>query len=151
MRGSTLLIFILAIPALAALGHDAYLFFQNGGTMDTLQAQVQTSLAGTEEPGVRSFFATGGWIWTQYKPESYKWVAENTNKDTWAIINLILAQKAVLIGAAFAGFFYSLFILLRLVNVGPFRNQSRVHVSDKGSINALLGKKDPQKFKYKRK
>lgn len=149
MRASHLLLFIVTLPFLAALGHDIYLFIINGGSVDVLQESIQTTMDNSGEPGVKSLFATAGFIWTHYHPESYKWVFENIDEQSWAVINLILAQKAVVVGAVFAGFFYVLFFLASLFakkegGMGSSSSRSR--------IDKVLNKKGKGgTLKYKRK
>lgn len=146
MRGSLLLLILVTLPFLAALGHDVYLFATHGGSVEILQESIQTTLDNPGEPGVKSLFASLGYVWTHYEPESYKWFAENSDEQTWAILNLILAQKAVVVGAVFAGFFYLLFFILKIAGGG---DKGVVYSSpSRGSGRANKG---GGKFKYKRK
>ena len=61
MRGVHLFMFVVALPALAALGHDAYLFYMN------------------QDKGFE--LAALGFIWTKYEPESYRWTVEVTEPE----------------------------------------------------------------------
>lgn len=146
MRGLGL--FLILIPLLASLGHDIYLFVNNGGSIDTLQQAAQTTIEGTEgEPGVKTFFASLGYIWTQYHPESYKWTAENVDQTTWSYINLLLKQKAVVVSAILAAVAYLLALIFKKLNgEQSTMGSSRV---DK-VLNKNKGGKG-KKMKYKRK
>ncbi|MCF8495970.1 MAG: hypothetical protein K9G62_04800 [Alphaproteobacteria bacterium] len=105
MRGVHIFMFIAALPALAALGHDAFLYSQN--------------------PDRGFMLSALGFLWTHYHPESYKWAAETLPQDQWTILNRILAYKAVAVGAAFAGVFYILLALLRILGVWPYSRKFR--------------------------
>lgn len=131
MRGVHLFMFILALPALAALGHDAYLFYMN------------------QDKGFE--LAAAGFIWTKYHPESYRWTVEATSPDYWPYINEILAQKAVLVGAAFAGFFYVILGILKVLGVWPFAEEAVKTFSGNRRADEILGDKKSARFKYKRK
>ncbi len=104
MTGVQFFMFVLLFPAFALLGHDFYLFFNN--------AEGQFALSDL------------GYIWTQYSPESYKWVVQNVEKDTWAVINEILTQTALILALIFAGFFYVILGLLKLFGAWPFHHSS---------------------------
>ncbi len=129
MRGVSFFMFLVALPALAALGFDLYLFYmnQNQGFM----------------------LSTPGYILTHYYPDGYKWTVENTTPEQWAIIDYILAQKSVIVGAAFAGFWYLILAFLKILGIWPFRRESgTVHHS--GIADRLMNRKKT-KFKYSRK
>ncbi len=130
MRGVHLFLFVAALPALAALGHDLYLFYNN------------------QDMGFQ--LAALGFIWTKYDPDSYKWVVEQTEPlGYWPYINWVLAQKAVFVGLAIAGFFFVIAGLLKMLGVGgetEIRN-----FSGNRRVDEMLGKKQGGGFKYKRK
>ncbi|MGB4057138.1 MAG: hypothetical protein WBK77_03535 [Alphaproteobacteria bacterium] len=128
MRSLGLLTFLL-IPAMAALGHDLYLFYQN------------------QEKGFE--FAALGFIWTRYEPESYKSAVEITTPDGyWPYINFILAQKAVLVGVVFAAIMMVFIGLLQLLGVGGERKIKAPSGSRRS--DEIMGKKSA-KYKYNRK
>ena len=148
MRGVHGFMVMVALPALLALAHDIFLFVTRGGTVDTLQE----TLGADAEPGVKSLFATLGWIWTHYSKESYKWVVENTSETVWAYINALLTQKAFFVGLGFAGFFYVILGIMKIFGAGPFSESGKSFGSGNKRIDAVLNKKQkPSKFKYKRK
>jgi hypothetical protein len=138
---------IVALPALAAIGHDVYLFYQAYG-FDTVQQDLNRAV---EEKGIWSLFASLGFIWTRYAPESYAWVVENNDEGTWSLINAILAYKAALAGAVLAGFFYAMAGLVKItraVVAGSGRSSSFAAGGRKA--DEILGRKSGG-FKYKRK
>lgn len=119
MRGVSLFMLIVALPALAALGHDIWLFYDNYG-LGSIQRDLETIL---QEKGASSLFAALGFIWTQYCPDSYAWTVENTAPETWALISEFLTYKAFFVAAAFAGAVYILLGLLKLLGVWPFAGE----------------------------
>jgi hypothetical protein len=130
MRGIHFFMFLVALPAIAALGHDAYLYYIN-------------------QPKPFDMAALG-FIWTSYEPDSYKWVVEQTQPlGYWPYINWILAQKAVFVGVAFAGFFYILIGILRLLGVGGEKEVK--NFSGNRRVDEILSNKKQGGFKYKRK
>lgn len=132
MRGVHFFIFLVALPALAALGHDAYLFYLN------------------QDKGFE--MAALGFIWTKYHPDSYRWTVEATEPmGYWPYINLILAQKAALVGAAFAGFFYVILLILKILGLWPFNEPNLSGFSGNRRVDEVLGGKKAGRFKYKRK
>lgn len=121
MRGAQMFMFIVLIPALAALGHDLYLFYLN------------------QDKGF--MLSTPGYMWTHYDEPSYKWTVENTDPALWSVIDYILSQKALVVGVVFAGFFWLLIGLMKLFKLGPF------HVHDPVVSGRLKG----GRVKYSRK
>lgn len=136
MRGLYIFMILVMIPAMVALGHDIYLFVDN----DTIDGAMRAVKAG-EKPWT-SYFATLGWIWTHYDPESYKMMAENLDEQSWGIINKLLAYKAVVVGLGFGLFFWVLAFIFNVLGVWPFNYKAQVY---KGTNKAN------QKFQYKRK
>jgi hypothetical protein len=129
MRGVHLFMFVMAWPALAALGFDLYLF-----AMDQEKGFMMT---------------TPGYILTHYYMDGYKWLVENTG-EYWPYIDYVLAQKSVVVGAVFAGAWYALLLVLKLLRLYPFNADSgTVHASG-NRTSELLGMKS-KKMKYKRK
>jgi hypothetical protein len=147
MRGVTMFLFLVTIPALIALGHDLYLFYADNG-MNSVAADVSQQI---EDKGATSFFATLGWIWTHYSPDSYKWAVENTEPDIWAYINTALSWKAFFTGLGFAAFFFVLIGIMKVFRLGPFSERTlKGHTGSRRS-DEILGKKATGQFKYKRK
>ena len=117
MRGVHLFMFLVALPAIAAFAHDIYLFYIEHG-MTSITLDINKSI---EDKGALSMFAALGFIWTQYHPESYKWIIQNLDQETLNTINTLLMQKAVFLGIAFAGFFYCILFILKIFNIWPFK------------------------------
>ena len=107
MRDFYLPAFILALPALAALGHDIYLAYNN------------TELAVAD----RFYLSDLGWLWTTYHPDSYKWATENVDNVVWtAFVDPVLQMSAVyVLGAPFAVWALSM-IVFKIFGLGPFEN-----------------------------
>jgi hypothetical protein len=133
MRGVHLFMFIVALPALAAIGFDLYLFGQ----------------AQAEDPSAEFMMTTPGYILTHFHMDTYKWLVENTGEH-WPTVDSILAHKTFYVGLAFAGIWYALLLVLKILRVYPFRgNTGTVHASNTRT-SELLGVKS-KKMKYKRK
>lgn len=92
-------IFIVLLPALAALGHDAYLYYMNQDSAIYAEGELHR------------FFASLGYIWTTYHPSSYQEVVRSVSKETWSVINMVLTQKAFFVGLVFAAVIYVLSFL----------------------------------------
>ena len=132
MQGVQLFMFVVALPALVALGHDGYLYFTN--------------------PDMGFEFAALGFIWTKYHPDSYKWVVEQTEPlGYWPYINWVLAQSAVAVGAAIAGFFYVILGFLKMAGAWPFGENESKNFTGNRRIDELMGRKKGSGFKYNRK
>lgn len=108
MRDFALPAFVLALPALAALGHDIYMAYNN------------TQLAVTE----RFYLSDLGWLWVNYHPETYNWALENTDEVVWnGIVDPVLQGSAFyVLGAPFAAFVVIL-LFLKIFGLGPFEGQ----------------------------
>lgn len=145
MRGVHLFMFIVALPALVALGHDIYLFIVNYGPESLPDSVI------ANEKGLGTHFATLGFIWTEYAPETYETVVESVTPETWALIDLLLTQKALLAGLVFAGFFYLVLGILRLFHLWPFPpREGRAHSAGHGKAENF-GRKRSSPLKYRRK
>jgi hypothetical protein len=129
MRGVHLFMFIVALPAIAALGFDLYLY--------------------SMEPEKGFMMTTPGYILTHYYLDAYKWTVENTG-EYWPYIDWVLAQKSVYVGAAFAGIFYVLLLILKILRLYPFNADSATVHASGSRTNEILGFK-AKKMKYKRK
>ncbi len=129
MRGVHLFMFFVAIPALAALGFDVYLY-----AMDQDKGFMMT---------------TPGYILTHYYMDGYKQLVEISG-EYWPYIDFILAQKSVYVGMAFAGAWYVLLLVLKILRVYPFNTDSGTIHASGNRTNEILGGKS-SKYKYKRK
>lgn len=134
MGGVRFFMILVLVPAIVALGHDIYLFYATEGVDNVVSDATKIF----EEKGASSFFAALGFIWTKYDVESFRLVAQSMDEKTWSYINLVLAQKAVIVGLVFAGFWYALLGILRVLKAWPFRDQE------------AGGKKKMMKMKKKR-
>lgn len=145
MSGVRLFMLLVLIPALVAFGHDVYLFYINEGVDNVIADATQAM----EDKGALTFFASLGYIWTQYDPESYKIIAQSLDPESWNMLNTLLAQKAFFVGLAFAAFFYVILGLLKILNVWPFR-ESGGKFSGGSRMDDALGRQR-KKMKYKMK
>jgi hypothetical protein len=105
MSGVRLFMFVVALPALAALGFDIWMYVQHSADQAFM-------------------LSTPGYLWTHYHPESYKQVFESIDPQYWPWMHFVLGQKGVVVGAAFAGFFYVLLGILKILRLPPFRDGS---------------------------
>lgn len=146
MRGVHLFMLVVAIPAIVALGHDIYLFTINYG-FESLPNSILAN-----EKGAGTHFATLGFIWTEYNPESYKMVVKSVSSGTWAIIDLFLTQKAFVVGVFFAAFFYFVLAVLRGLKLWPFADaRKKVHSSGRGRDMGFKKGQSSTPVKYKKK
>ena len=127
MRGVGFFIFLITLPVLLALGFDGYMWYSHG-----------------QGPFV---FYTVGYIWEHFDPVSLKSVAQNLSPIMRPYFDLIISQKAAVDGAVFAGFFYLILILLKVLKWWPFNNQDRY--DPRTRAEKILGKK-PEQFNFKR-
>ncbi len=148
MQGLTLLMFVLLWPALIALGHDVYLFYINEG-MQSAQGLLQGQTP--NDKGFLSLFASLGFIWTAYHPESYKFTVESVDKETWAYINLLLKQKAVFVGLAFAGFSYVIILIVKLLSVGGKKYDAPGFKKIGPRGDDLISREKPGAYRYNKK
>lgn len=137
MRGIALLCFLLAVPFLAALGHDIYITYQNQDFTQPLK------------------FSALGYLWVHYGPESYKWAEANIDKGTWTHIQTwLLEQRTVVVTAVPALAVYALLLVLKLLHLPPFSDGARFFSGKKSKDSdfTFSGAADKKtKLKYKRK
>jgi hypothetical protein len=148
MRGiPSVVLFIALLPIIAAFGHDLYLFYANYGveSAQAVQKDIEQQIA---DKGADSFFASLGFIWTKYHPDSYKFIAENIDEGSWSVINWLLTQKAVVVGFVFAIFVFALTFILQALGVGGEEGSKSW---DKGSSLSSGSRNKTGTFKYKRK
>ncbi len=136
MRGLTILCFLLALPALAALGHDIYITYQD---QDYTRAMM---------------FSDVGFLWVEYWPEGYKWAQDNIDQEYWdGFLTPLLEQTTVIVAAAPAVLVYILLLFLKLFNLPPFSDGTKTFgkYGKKGAFSFSGGDKSKGKFRYKRK
>ena len=115
MRFPFPLILVLLIPAMIALGHDIFLFFNNH-VNDPLM--VSTGLI--EE---KFKFSAFGFIWTNYEPESYRATARSMSPESWAMLDKFLTIKAFFAGLYFAGGIIAIMMVLAFFKIGPMAGE----------------------------
>lgn len=140
MRGMYLIGFVLALPPLAALGHDLYLAYGQEGTAIDLEQPFH--------------FSDIGWLWKTYALDSFDSMKESVDPQTWQNwIRPVLEQTAVVAtGLPFAIFFATM-LTLKVMRSGWIALQmGGKKLTGKGySFNDGGGDKKQAKLKYKRK
>lgn len=133
------ILIIVTIPAMLALAHDVYLFAENY----YLHSQ-------NPKIDARPFMFTDlGKAWQladkRFGTDSYRSAAKSLiEAGWWEPVNMLLAQKTILVGLGFAGIFYALFGFLRIFHLPPFSEsvKSKIGLVQKGQKGG---------FKYNRK
>jgi len=119
---------ILMVPALIALGHDAYLYSQN-----------------MEKPFELTDY---GYIWTTYSPESFAQFMSDTKPEARGFMGMLLEQKAVVVGVAYGAFLFVgmaiTYLILKLL-FGSFGGSTYSRDS------SVFDRDKKNKFVYKRK
>ncbi len=145
MRSASSTVILLLIPAMIALGHDAYLFYVNyiepkGFSIDLVMKEFKISSL--------------GFIWTTYAEQSYKDAVGSFEPDQWAIIDYLLTFKALFVCFGFTAMMCVIYAIFGLFGKGPFAMEgtSRIfHSSDKSKKESFRSGQNSKKFEYKRK
>lgn len=134
MNGVKILCFLLILPALAAVGHDAWLYYH-------------VTFEEGKDLGVQ--ISDLGYLWVNYARESHDWALQNMDPVVWeGFIKPMLLSPAVLVLLAPALAVYALLGLLWLFGLWPFAAAGKV----KSQFSALgRGGKKGGKLQYKRK
>lgn len=142
MRDLYLIAFILLIPALAVLGHDIYMAYNN------------TELEVTE----RFWLSDLGWLWVNYSPDTYNWAVDNTDAAIWnSIVDPLLQESALYVSSAPFAAFLVIIIFLKIFGIGPFEGQGLMTFIQTAGIKkkkgdfSFSGGGSKKKAKYKRK
>ena len=140
-----LFLFILALPFIMAVAHDAHLNFMS--TPEKMNEFKSLRI----DPD--KFEATAiGWIWTQYSPGTYKMAQDATSEDTWrGYIVPILKMKAIIV--TLAPFVIGVFItlILWLFGIGPFKHLNRFKSFKAKKEYSVYSNEKTNKVKYGRK
>ena len=111
-EGFGLVLFLVALPALIALGHDFYLFYLvNEDVAKDMDIAALTSLYGENRPGRGFNFSSFGFIWTHHAPDNFRETFQSGQSgDTgfWASIRPYLSWEAFPTFGIFAGVVYAL-------------------------------------------
>lgn len=59
MRGITFILFLLLLPVMGALGHDAYLSYKD------------------QDFSKPMMFSDFGYLWSNYEPETFRWMQKH--------------------------------------------------------------------------
>ncbi|MCD8570386.1 MAG: hypothetical protein LRY76_02435 [Alphaproteobacteria bacterium] len=108
-EGLGLILFIVAIPALIALGHDFYLFYLvNEELAKDMDFAALTALYSDDTPGRGFNFASFGFLWTHYAPDNFRSVMDSLDQGTKEAILPYLRWEAFPTFGIFAGAVYAL-------------------------------------------
>lgn len=136
MRALQILCFILAIPFLAALGHDAYITYQDQNYDQPMK------------------FSQVGWLLQTYAPDSLGITKDSVEPTTWdTVITPVLKMRTVILtGVPFLGTLALILLLKGLEIVGAKGLMTR-SIPAKTTKRQFVGKSGESKtaFKYKRK
>lgn len=114
------ILIIVSVPAALVLAHDVYLFFLAQDTLPrdfgSLKAELQQ-----DRPGGFFNFASFGFLWAYYSPESFRAVMEGLSEDTRSNLRYFLTYKAFYVTGGLALLVYVLAGLLKLAET--FRNK----------------------------
>ena len=112
MVGVQIFILIILLPLLAALGHDAWLYYEGGMEVFKL--------------------TSAGFLWTNYSPETFTWAADNLNQEIWDMLNRILPYKAVYIAGVLPAVLCPVLLILYVFRLWPFDPDRDMYVSSPG-------------------
>ena len=130
MRNSHIIAFILALPPLAALGHDGYMAYKHPELGPPLEA---FRLSDT------------GWLWANYSRDTFDWAKDNISEDVWhALLDPVLSQTAAVLAAL------PLAIFLICLLAGKMTQGMRMPKVSSGKTERVTARKN-QPIKYKRK
>lgn len=118
-------LFIAILPFLISLSHDVYLFYS--GQNQQINLNSITKIYTEDRPGRAFEFASLGYIWTNYSPDSYALMAESFQPGEWASIQEFLKFKATLLFAALAIMLYLLTFLYMVTKSPPKIHKSKRH------------------------
>jgi len=138
MRDILTILFLISLPWIAALGHDAYLYFEsqyNG------------------EVGQDFMLSDVGFLWSKYAPDSMALMKQSFEPEQWRMLSkYILQQYAVVVAGIFSVFFYFVMLCLKLLHIWPFNDGGNVSTSRKNrKVDVILGDAKESGYKYKRK
>jgi hypothetical protein len=123
-EGLSLILFIVAIPALIALGHDLYLFYLvNQDMAKELDIAEFTALYTQDTPGRGFHFASFGFLWTHYAPDNFRATAEAMGPENWNALRPYLSWQAF---PTFGIFALAVYALVGLVAFGKRFKQRRI-------------------------
>lgn len=142
--------FLLALPAVAAIGFDAYMAY--------VDIEAGNSTQFSPEAPAPFKLTQIGWILQTYSPGSFSWLKETTSPEVWKnIITPILKSYAVILTCGIAGGTYiTLFICSRL-GIWPFNespglfSKGSKEKEDSFAFESDLSNKKKGPMKYKRK
>lgn len=131
MSGVRFLCIFLALPFLAALGHDGYVYYdsvyQKGENLPLQLSDI-------------------GYIWKTYSPGTLELVKQSVLEETWkGWIVPFLELPSLVVAGGLAAVGYAILTILWLFGVWPFEKES---VYSRGNFSLPGEKKTP--FKYKR-
>ena len=136
MRYIVLALF-LALPALAALGHDIWLAY--GKEFDYTKPIRLSNL---------------GWLWQVYHGETYEWARENINPDSWKnLVEPLLLQKSVIVGLFPVAIYVAFKAVTWIFGLGEFQGRGLLlnRLPRKTIAREEAVARNKRAFKYSRK
>ncbi len=123
-----LLIFLLLIPAFAAVGYDLYVYYEN------------------QDEGFK--FTDLGWLWEHYSPDTHKYAFDQIGEEKWVqyvvpVLSLPALVIALILGAT---------ILFFVIVIRAMSSLSASKFAPKSKKGGLGRERDggKKKFEYKR-
>jgi hypothetical protein len=134
MRGLAILCFLLALPPLAAIGHDVYLAYYSPDALPDHKIQLSAL----------------GWLLKTYEPDAHQWLVDNTDKDMWDnYIGPLLEQKALFVTLPPFVLALAITLALKLVSWRPSLGGEGKFKGNKKGFS--FKEEKAGKLKYKRK
>ncbi|HRQ60922.1 MAG TPA: hypothetical protein PLO23_05360 [Alphaproteobacteria bacterium] len=114
-EGLGLILFLVALPALIALGHDIYLFYLvNEELANDMDFAALSALYAEDTPGRGFNFASFGFLWTHYAPDHFREFQASLDQADWDAIRPYLRWEAFPTFGIFAAVIYVLVALKSL-------------------------------------
>lgn len=112
------LLILFALPLLAAISHDLYLFY------------------GNQEKGFH--LATIGFIWSQYEEQSLREFMRPFDEEQREMVGFVLGQYAVTIGGVILGFALFIFGLILVFSGGSYRKHSAPRTKKDNRVDRIM-------------
>lgn len=133
MSGLRFFCFLIALPALAALGHDGYIYYVS---------------VYEKNENLPFRLSDLGYLWQTYSFDTFDDVRKTLQPEIWKMwIDPVLRQSALVVTGGFAAVIYAILTVLWLFGLWPFEKASQY---SRGKFS-LPGERSNKPMKYKRK